>query len=167
MEREEFERIIARLQAKDSKALEKLYNAFFKKIYTAALYEVKCRDDAYDIAMDVIMKLCEFHGDASQIRNPVAYIMAVTQYTIKDYFRRKKFMAEANILSLDRSAELGDMLWVKDMLSLLAEDEKDLFLRHAVWGEKLKDIAKLRGKAYITIKRQYSKIKNKLKRFFT
>ena len=51
MEREEFINILARLQEKDIKALEKLYNEYFDRIYSIALYEVKNRDDAYDLAM--------------------------------------------------------------------------------------------------------------------
>ena len=166
MEKEKFQKIISRLQAKDSKALQELYEEFFEKIYASARYEIRNRDDAYDIAMEVILKLCDFHGDAELIRKPAAYIMAVTQYTIKDFFRRKKWTAETDIFTLKQGTELRDELWINDILGLLTEDEKDIFLKHAIWGEKLKDIASDSGKAYITIKRQYSSIKEKLKRFY-
>ena len=55
MKREEFTIILAQLQVRDKKALEKLYVEYFSKIYSVALYELKNKDDAYDITMSVIM----------------------------------------------------------------------------------------------------------------
>lgn len=55
MKREEFTIILAQLQERDKKALEKLYVEYFSKIYSVALYELKNKDDAYDITMSVIM----------------------------------------------------------------------------------------------------------------
>ncbi len=60
MTNKEFARVIERLQAKDIGALKILYEQFFKRIYYTALGVVKSEHDAYDIAMNVIMKLVDY-----------------------------------------------------------------------------------------------------------
>ena len=164
MERDEFIKILAQLQDRNNRALETLYNEYFAQIYTVAMYEVKNRDDAYDIAMDVILKLIDYHGDPEQIRNPTGLIISITQHTIQDYFRQKKRRSDVDILTVEPVTEFRDYLWMLDLLQLLTKEEQKLFIDHVVWGKTLKDIAQVRGQSYITVKREYSKIKEKIKK---
>ena len=47
---------------RDAAALEKIYLAYFKKLFGTALFVLRDRDDAYDAATDVILKLCDYSG---------------------------------------------------------------------------------------------------------
>ena len=163
MERNEFIKILAQLQDRNNSALETIYNEYFAQIYTVAMYEVKNRDDAYDIAMDVILKLIDYHGNPEQIRNPTGLIISITQHTIQDYFRQKKRRSNADILTVEPAIEFSDRLWMFDLLQPLTEEEQKLFIDHVVWGKTLKEIAQEKCQSYITVKREYSKIKEKIK----
>lgn len=102
MEREEFTKVLARLQEKDIKALEKLYNEYFDRVYSIALYEVKNRDDAYDLAMNVMMELYDYRGDPKQIKYPTGFVVATTYHTIKDFFRRRKRRADTDVQTVEK-----------------------------------------------------------------
>lgn len=166
MERIEFIKILKRLQDKDNKALEQLYKEYYAKIYEVALSELKNRDDAYDIAMNVILELCDYRGNLEQIKNPTGLIIAITHHDIKDHFRRRKFYYDMNIQTIQKGVEVDDGLWIVDVMQVLTEEEREIFLDHLVWGKKLKDIAKEWRKPYITIKRIYSKIKEKIRKLY-
>ena len=81
MTNKEFARVIERLQAKDIGALKILYEQFFKRIYYTALGVVKSEHDAYDIAMNVIMKLVDYTDDGS---NNATCIMKEYSYNDAD-----------------------------------------------------------------------------------
>lgn len=163
MKREEFTIILAQLQERDKKALEKLYVEYFSKIYSVALYELKNKDDAYDITMSVIMKICDYRGDPKEIENPTGFIITITYNTIKDYFRRMKWRSDTDIQTIEKTTEFRDTLWINDIMQLLTEDEKSVFIDHVIWERTLKVIAQERGMTYISLKRKYAKIKDKIK----
>ena len=166
MEREEFTKVLARLQEKDIKALEKLYNEYFDRIYSIALYEVKNRDDAYDLAMNVMMELCDYRGDPKQIKNPTGFVVATTYHTIKDFFRRRKWRFDTDIQTIEKGTEANDSLWINDIMQQLTEEERDIFIDHVIWGKALKDVAEEKSIPYISIKRRYAKIKEKIRQLY-
>ena len=58
MTNDEFINNLTLLKARRMSALQNIYQEYFEKIFQTALVIVRNRDDAYDIAMDVIMRLC-------------------------------------------------------------------------------------------------------------
>lgn len=166
MEREEFTKVLARLQEKDIKALEKLYNEYFDRVYSIALYEVKNRDDAYDLAMNVMMELYDYRGDPKQIKYPTGFVVATTYHTIKDFFRRRKRRADTDVQTVEKNIEVDDSLWINDIMQQLTEKERHIFVDHVIWGKSLKDIAKEKNVPYISLKRSYAKIKEKIRQLY-
>ena len=166
MEREEFINILARLQEKDIKALEKLYNEYFDRIYSIALYEVKNRDDAYDLAMNVIMELCDYRGLPKQIENPIGLVVIITYHTIKDFFRRRKWRADIDVQTVEKSTDVNDSLWINDIMQLLTKEEQYIFEDHIIWGKSLKYIDEEKNVPYISLKRKYSRIKEKIRQLY-
>ena len=163
MENNKLSELLVRMQKGDKSALERVYNEYFSRIYEAALYRVRNRDDAYDIAMEVFMKLCGYQKPFSEVANPMGMLYTITQNAVRDHFRRIRFRAEADIETVERSEEFEDGLWVSDMMCLLTEEEKDVFASHLIWGKSLKEISEERGCAYITVKRIYRSVKEKIK----
>ncbi len=166
MNTEEFRLLVKRIKKGDLSALEKLYSAYFARIYACALYEVRNRDDAYDIAMNVILRLCDYPGDPGGIRNPVGLLMTMTRNAVKDHYRRQNFYVQlGDSARLPQKEEQGT-LWFDDIMQSLTEEERALFMSHAVWGKPLREIAQESGKSYITVRRAYGRIKKKLRKIY-
>lgn len=167
MKEDELRQLLVRIQNDDDNAaLERVYKEYFSRIYTYVFCRIRRREDAYDIAMDVFLKVCDYSNPYDRVQNPIGLIVAIAQNTVKDYYRRKKFCAEVDIQAIPLETEFRDRLWIADILQILTEQEKNLFFDHLVWGKRLKDIAEERGLAYITIKRSYQNIKRKIKRLY-
>ena len=162
----EFQNAIAKMQKQDLSALGKIYQENYKKIYVLALYKVKHEQDAYDIAMTVMIKLSEYKGNAKEIKNHIGLMITMTQNAINDYFRRKGYIAAYGNEEVLPSSGFNDALWFTDIMNGLAEEEQSIFIDHVIWDMKLKTIAKARGKSYIAIRRAYSIVKNKIKELY-
>lgn len=162
----EFQNAIAKMQKQDLSALGKIYQEYFKKIYVLALYKVKHEQDAYDIAMTVMIKLSEYKGNAKEIKNHIGLMITMTQNAINDYFRRKGYIAAYGNEEILSSSGFNDALWFTDIMNGLTEEEQSIFIDHVIWDMKLKTIARARGKSYIAIRRAYSIVKNKIKELY-
>ena len=167
MNTEEFRKIIKRLQEGDKPALEQLYKEYFGKIYALALSDIRNSQDAYDIAMTVILKLSEYRGMADNIENHIGFIIVTTKNAVKDYIRHKKFCVDYDLDQCNFNIKLvHDDLWLHDILNILTSEEKEIFVMHIILDKSLKSIAKDYGVSYITIKRKYLLIKEKIKHLY-
>lgn len=166
MKRDEFVDTLKKLKGGDKTALSSIYHAYFSKIYFTAFWAVKNRDDAYDIAMNVIMRLCDYAGDPAQVRNPDGLMATMTKNEANDYFRRKRHCVVADMERLEVSKTETDTLWMADLADCLTEWEREILIEHVVWGKQLKEIAQAKGKPYIRLKREYAAIKKKIKKLY-
>ena len=166
MNTQEFRSLIEQLQKNDISALERLYTEYFGKIYAHALYQVKDKDVAYDTAMNVMMRLYRYAGNAEEIKNHVGLLTAMTDNAVKDHYRRSAQYKNA-AMPEQRFSEPEDMLWLSDILAALTEEERGVFIDHAIWEKPLKEIAAQRGISYITLRRMYGGIKKKIGAIYT
>ncbi len=166
MTNKEFARLIERLKNKDIGAIKILYEQFFQRIYYTALGVVKNENDAYDIAMDIIMKLVDYPSDPYEIRNHVGLLITMTKNKTKDFLRRHTCSVNIEDIYDIADTDTKDQSWLRDILKELSENERDLFIEHCVWNKTLKDVAHDSGKSYITVKRAYAEIKEKIKRLY-
>ncbi len=168
MSLQEFQKAIQSIQKGDLSGLGIIYHEYFKNMYEIALKSIKDRQDAYDVAMEVIIKLCKYSGNAEEIKNHVGFIVAITRNTVKDYFRHKAFMAVngeriiENIVAIDER----DDLWLRDIVREFSREEKEVFIQHVCRGIPLSDIARETKRAYISVRRIYSSLKEKLREYF-
>lgn len=167
MTNKEFARVIERLQKKDIAALKILYGQFFNRIYYTAFGVVKSEHDAYDIAMNVIMKLVEYPSDPYQITNHIGLMITMTKNEAKDFLRKRVCYVDIEDIEEIAVTDLKDQMWIYDILNELSDDEQDLFIAHCIWDRKLKDLVLENGKSYITVKRAYAEIKRKIKQLYS
>lgn len=167
MTNKEFARVIERLQNKDIGALKILYEQFFKRIYYTAFSVVKSENDAYDIAMNVIMKLVDYPSNPYQITNHIGLLITMTKNETKDFFRKCDEYVNVEDMEEIAATDLKDKMWLYDILNELSDDEQELFIAHCIWDKKLKDLALESGKSYITVKRAYAEIKRKIKQIYS
>ncbi len=167
MTNEEFNRILKNLKKNDLAALEDIYNEYFQKLKFTALCIVRDNNDAYDIAMNVILKLVDIPIYDDSIKNHVGFLITITRNESINFIKKKNRSLQFDG-DFDRYANsISDNLWIKDILEELTEDEKDVFIEHCIWGISLKVIAKKQGKSYATVVRTYSSIKDKIKQLYS
>jgi len=164
MNTREFINVLVRLLNKDMGALKIVYEQFFQKIYKTAFSIVKNSENAYDVAMNVIMKLIEYPSNPYLIDNHIGLLISMTKNESIDFLRRESHHINSEYINDYAIAKaVTDNLWLEDILNVLTENETDIFIEHCIWEKKLKDIAIEKGIPYITVKRRYAEIKNKVK----
>ena len=61
MKEDELRQLLVRIQNDDDNAaLERVYKEYFSRIYTYVFFAIRQKEDAYDIAMDIFLKICVF-----------------------------------------------------------------------------------------------------------
>lgn len=163
MTNKEFCFCIERLQRNDMRGLSALYEDYFQKIKFYALSFTKDIQSAYDIAMNVMVKMIDFDGDPNQIKNHVAYLMAIAKNESLNFIKQNLRNTQINFEICNGAQFDENTLWLNDILDTLNEEEREVFVSHCIWGINLRDIAKQRQKSYPTIIRIYTSIKNKIK----
>lgn len=149
---------------RDLSALQKIYDGCFQKLFSTALFILRNRDDAYDVATDVILKLCEYSGDPNKIENYSALLYKMARNRALDYVRKNS--RNLPLVGHEAATLERDCLWLEDIYSALTEPQRELFVRHVVWGVKLRDIAAQSGVPYITVKRRYAEVKARIKKLY-
>ena len=84
----------------------------------------------------------------------------------KDYIGKKKREVPSGDIPLRNEAAASDMLWLDDILMILAEDEKDTFFLHYVWDLPLRKVAERINLTYGAVKARKVKISRKLKALY-
>lgn len=167
MNTKEFIGVLVRLLNKDMDALKIVYEQFFQKIYKTAFSVVKNSEDAYDLSLNVIMKLIEYPSNPYLIDNHIGLIISMTKNEAIDFLRKEDRHIKSEFINdLVIAKEQTDNLWFEDILKVLTDSETEIFIEHCIWGKKLKLIAIEKGMSYITIKRRYAEIKIKVNELY-
>ena len=160
--------LLDRIIHNDISALKAIYEEYFSKVQYTALNIVNNESDAYDIAMNVFIKLIDYPSNPYAIHNHVGLLISMTRHEALNYLRRR-----AQSVAFDDKSEIvtagadGNNLWFHDILNLLSEEERLIFTEHCIWGKSLKLICKEKGIAYRTIGRTYADIKVKIKQLYS
>lgn len=164
METKEFIELLKRLQSGDRSAVEKLYEEYFPKIYAQACMLLRNRQNAYDVAMNVFMKLYKYPS-VEEIRNPRGLLKVMTQNAFKDYLRTENRNLElADWLASPVAVDEG--IWLTDITDALTDEEREIFTLHLVWGYTLIQTAEKLQRPLPTVKRRYKEIKRKIKELY-
>lgn len=166
MTKAEFVRIIQQSQKGDRAEFERIYKEYFGKIRTTAYFVVKDFDLAYDIASEVILKLLIFRKDPTEIENHTAYIIRMTKNLSFDLIEKRNHEVSSEIISEKDDASLIDPLWLDDIMKLLSEEEKDIFVLHYIWDRPFKKISAQLNIPWGTVKARAAKIRQKLKSYY-
>ena len=114
----------------------------------------------------MILKLCDYSGAPAAIRNHTAFLAAMARNRALDILRRKNRSLSLCEEAVPIADCPSDCLWLEDICAVLSEEERDVFVRRALWGCRLKDIAKECGVPYIRVKRLYASVKEKVKKLY-
>ena len=159
----EFIKNLIKVKERDMAALGRIYEAYFKKLFGTALSVLGDREEAYDAATEVILKLCDYPGDPARIKNHASLLYTMARNRALDHVRKNAHTAALPEEPMPSLRPFGDSLWLDDIMAVLDEREREIFLRHALWDQTLKQIARSLGMPYITVKRIYAGIKAKVR----
>lgn len=167
MTNSKFISIISQFQKGDRRGIREIYEEYNHKVFFTAYYHCHNRQDAYDISMNVILKLYDYKGDPKQIRNHMGLLMTMTENETINFLKSKSRIVQVENMEFRQTTYEADDLWIDDILRELDDREQKIFIEHILWDKKLKDIATVLNIPYITVKRIYASIKIKVEGLYT
>ena len=152
-------------------ALEELYDAAAPKLYGLALWRTGSEEDAADVVQDVFVRVVEQGSRLAKVRNPKAWLLAVTHRAAIDTTRRRRrreaepidgfpFLTAAD----DDSERMVDAAQVSALLAGLPETQRDVvYLKHFA-GCTFAEIGEIVGVPKFTAASRYRNGVSKLRR---
>ncbi len=157
----------------NSDALGDIYDMTNKAIYAYALSLLKNTHDAEDILQDCFISVWNGAKDYKSQSKPMAWIMTITRnlcYMKLRSQKRSSYMSIDDIVnSLDEAedAALEDKVILKECLSSLTSEEREIVTLHAVAGFKHRETAQMLDMALPTVLSKYSRAIKKIKKFLS
>ena len=127
---------------------------YLDDIFRYAYARLGSRDDAEDVAMEVIQSLYRFRSEIGAKENPSFYLIGITRRKIADHLRKRTRQRGPNTVSLEDSrvqkmtiAPELDGSPLMDALELIPELQRDVIVLKYLCGFSTDEIAKLIGKS--------------------
>lgn len=163
--RKTFYRII-KLVTKDSQAgLEKFYKEYGKLMFSVARSYCKSEDKVNSAINSVLIRIWKKAKDLNNVKNPEGFIYTVTMNCAKDEINERwNFELNENIVSdKDNYIEIEENDSFEYILSMLKENEREIFILRYRKGYNYREIAKILEKPLPTITTTYYRAIQKLK----
>lgn len=145
-------------------AMDDLYMLIKSDILAYALSKSLPKDDALDIMQDTFMQIYKYAKTYNSKNKPMAWIITIENSLINRYYQLKSREAKIDDDILENKADDNNIVdkfinnrLVKELLSLLDEDEKQIIILHIVSNLKFREIAKLLNKPISTILSKYNR----------
>lgn len=162
------EELIARMSHGDVSAMGDLYELIETDVYAYALSKTANKEDAEDITHDTFVQVWKNATQYKAMGKPLAWI-----FTIEMNLIRRQYNLNQRFIPLDESIKVesddGDFAesvinseFLRQVLSALNEEEREVISLHIVSGMKHREIAKLLGKPLSTVLSKYNRAIKKL-----
>lgn len=164
--RKQFNNLVKEIAQGKKSALEDFYSAYGRLVYSVALSVSKSSYLADEIVNSVLVKIWQVSKYLKDIKNPVAWLYAVTANCAKDKLRaEKKYDEIYDIPQEDKNIEeilVNDSFNSK--ISYLDEEEKRIMIMRFIQDLSFKSIAKELNKPTSTVSSIYYRAIEKLKK---
>ncbi len=160
---------VRRFQKGDEKAFDKLYDATKVAVYHTILSILKDPSLSEDIMQDTYIKMIKELDNYQAKGQFLAWIKTIAwRLAINEYNREKRHMSvdavESEYLFAGVYEQSEDTYYLQELLKILAEDEKEIVVRHVILEEKHKDIAQAMELPLGTVLWKYQKALKALKK---
>ncbi len=159
-----------RLQQGDRSALELIYTATQKGVFALCYSYMRNYHSAQDMMQDTYINVMKYILHYKKGSNPKAWIYTIAKNLCRNEIKRRSREvampkdADALIAS-DYQLKAHDESGIIRLIhKSLRKDISAIVLMHAVGGITLKDIAKVLGRPYATVRWQYSNALGKLRK---
>jgi len=148
------------------KQFAKFYNQHSPKIYRFVYLKVNSQQDSEDLTSEAFFKFWKnLNDNKEKIDNPRALLYKIANNSVIDFYRKKSRTElitdpEDNILTrikdksdLNKEIDLGeDVIQIKEALSNIKEEYKDIIIWHYLDDFSAKEIAQITEKPEGTIR---------------
>ena len=160
------EQLIWKIAQGDREALAALYSVCRSSVYGFAMSILKDRGDAEDVLQDVFVKVWQSASGYQAQGKPMAWLLTITKNFSTSILRSRGRVSE---LPEDLPAEGGSVrsdnkIVLSAAMSVLAGDERQIVMLHAVSGMRHREIAQLLSLPLSTVLSKYNRAKKKLQR---
>ena len=163
------EPLLLRLAGGDQDALGELYHRTRASVYGLALSFLKHAHDAEDVTQDTFIRVWENAPRYQPQGTPLAWILAVARNLSLMKLRERGKTQDMEPEEWERLAADNPMVTAEDRhvlqaaLSVLADEERQVVVLHAVTGWKHREIAQLLELPLSTVLSKYRRALQKLK----
>ena len=164
------ERWFLKIASGDKAAFGLLYERAGSSVYAYALSMLRNREEAEDVKHDTFLKihsaahLYQFQG------KPMAWILTITRNICLMRLRQKKHTPfsygemDEKKAGFEEISDVEDRMILKKAFEVLAEDELQIIMLHAVSGVKHREISEVMGVPLPTVLSKYRRGLKKLRR---
>ena len=164
------ERWFLKIASGDKAAFGLLYERAGSSVYAYALSMLRNREEAEDVKHDTFLKihsaahLYQFQG------KPLAWILTITRNICLMRLRQKKHTPfsygemDEKKAGFEEISDVEDRMILKKAFEVLAEDELQIIMLHAVSGVKHREISEVMGVPLPTVLSKYRRGLKKLRR---
>ena len=164
------ERWFLKIASGDKAAFGLLYERAGSSVYAYALSMLRNREEAEDVKHDTFLKihsaahLYQFQG------KPMAWILTITRNICLMRLRQKKHTPfsygemDEKKAGFEEISDVEDRMILKRAFEVLAEDELQIIMLHAVSGVKHREISEVMGVPLPTVLSKYRRGLKKLRR---
>lgn len=150
-----------------------LYDNYKRKLFNYAYYKLSNNEDAEDVVQDCMLTAFE---QLDKLKNPKAFsswLYTILYHgcisAIKEQIKQRNnsdIEDYKNTLSYDNTADI-EREELKQALSILNEDDKNIVLLSVVVGLNSKEIAKITGFTAGNVRQKLSRSLSKMKRYLS
>ena len=161
----ELEWWIRKVAQGDRDALEKLYRATGTAVYAYALSITKSPQDAEDVLQDCYISIWRSAGGYRSQEKAMAWIMTITRnLCYKHLQKQKRYLSlENNDFWGKTDADPEERLLVRQCMTVLTEEERQIVILHAVAGCRHREIAQMLQLKTGTVLSKYHRAIQKLR----
>ncbi len=166
----ELDILIQKTSEGDMKALEEIYNDTRESVYAYALSLVKNLHDAEDVLQECYINI--YRGSSGYVSKgkPLAWILTITKNLCFKKFNENKDRVELTedewAKHLEGFTDLTpeERTVLRDCMSLLSDEERQVVELHAISGYRHREIADLLGMPLSTVISKYNRALQKLEK---
>lgn len=169
------EKNIYKIADGDKSALKYIYDEFHYVVYNLALSILHNPQYAEDVSQEVFLKIWKNAHNFCPEKNLKAWIIEITKNQSIDFLRKKK--NEVIIEDFDKinkcnenlDEQVIDKVFLEQLLFILPEINREIFIMHAIGGFTYKEISKILkmsiGKVFWNYKSSIKILTNHIKQY--
>lgn len=151
---EEIRQIVEKAKTKDNRAVGKLCEYFYSKIYRFICYRVNSIEDAEDLTSEVCLRVIKSLPEQKGLF--YAWIFRIASNLINDHYRRRSVRSNVEPAGdsieemIDEGNKQDDMLTQKELkraLKMLTEEQQEVVVLKFIEGYETDEIAGMLGKS--------------------
>ena len=164
--------MLSGIAREDSAAFERFYRSTDRTLYTYILSLTRNHHDAQDVMMDTYLKVrANAHRYVPQGK-PLAWVFTIARNLVRS---RQREAARETLYGDVTEVELAfpatdtqdDALALREAMTVLSEEERQIVLLHAVSGMKHRELSELLELPLSTVLSKYARALAKLKKALT